>query len=108
MEHAIEIRHLSKEYKDFQLQDISLNIPTGTVMGLIGANGAGKSTFINSILGLVESDYEMLHILGKDLRTHEKKLRKISPSFSMSPIIIWNLPLYLSGKCYPEYIRIGT
>lgn len=76
MEHAIEIRHLSKEYKDFRLQDVSLNIPTGTVMGLIGANGAGKSTFINSILGLVNSDYEMLRIFGKDLRTQEKEIKE--------------------------------
>lgn len=76
MEHAIEIRHLSKEYKDFRLQNVSLNIPTGTVMGLIGANGAGKSTFINSILGLVNSDYEMLRIFGKDLRTQEKEIKE--------------------------------
>ncbi|MBS4981353.1 MAG: ABC transporter ATP-binding protein [Lachnospiraceae bacterium] len=76
MEHAIEIRHLSKEYKDFRLQDVSLNIPTGTVMGLIGANGAGKSTFINSILGLVNSDYKMLRIFGKDLRTQEKEIKE--------------------------------
>ncbi len=49
MEHAIQIRNLSKSYKDFQLKNLSLDVPSGTVMGLIGANGAGKSTLINSI-----------------------------------------------------------
>lgn len=98
MEHAIEIRHLSKEYKDFRLQDVSLNIPTGTVMGLIGANGAGKSTFINSILGLVNSDYEMLRIFGKDLRTQEKEIKEdIAVIFDVSHYNLEFTPAFI-GK----------
>lgn len=76
MEHAIQIRNLSKSYKDFQLKNLSLDVPSGTVMGLIGANGAGKSTLINSILGLHNADYEKLSILGKDLRTEEKEIKE--------------------------------
>lgn len=75
MEYAIQIKSLSKTYKDFQLNNLSLNLPTGTVMGLIGANGAGKSTLIRSILGLNKSDYEELKILGKDFRTAEKEIK---------------------------------
>lgn len=98
MEHTIEIRHLSKEYKDFRLQDVSLNIPTGTVMGLIGANGAGKSTFINSILGLVNSDYEMLRIFGKDLRTQEKEIKEdIAVIFDVSHYNLEFTPAFI-GK----------
>lgn len=98
MEHAIEIRHLSKEYKDFRLQDVSLNIPTGTVMGLIGANGAGKSTFINSILGLVNSDYKMLRIFGKDLRTQEKEIKEdIAVIFDVSHYNLEFTPAFI-GK----------
>lgn len=76
MEYAIQIKNLSKTYKDFQLNNLSLNLPTGTVMGLIGANGAGKSTLIRSILGLNKSDYEELNILGKDFRTAEKEIKE--------------------------------
>lgn len=98
MEHAIEIRHLSKEYKDFRLQDISLDLPAGTVMGLIGANGAGKSTLISSILGLVDSDYEMLHILGKDLRTQEKEIKEdIAVIFDVSHYNLEFTPAFI-GK----------
>ena len=43
MENAIEVKHLSKHYKDFTLEDISLHVPAGSVLGLVGENGAGKS-----------------------------------------------------------------
>lgn len=98
MKHAIEIRHLTKAYKDFCLQDVSLNVPSGTVMGLIGANGAGKSTFINSILGLVNSDYETLRILGKDLRTQEKEIKEdIAVIFDVSHYNLEFTPVFI-GK----------
>ena len=51
----IKIQNLQKNYKDFSL-DVSLEVPAGTVTGLIGKNGAGKSTTIKSILGLVRPD----------------------------------------------------
>mgnify|MGYP003371981554 FL=1 len=76
MEHAIEIRHLTKTYKDFRLQDINLTLPAGTVMGLVGSNGAGKSTLIQSILGLKSSTYDTVRILGKDLKTQEKEIKE--------------------------------
>ena len=41
MEYAIEVRNLTKRYKGFTLDDISFALPQGTVMGLIGENGAG-------------------------------------------------------------------
>ncbi len=51
----IKIDNLVKEYGDFRL-DVSLEIPNGTVTGLIGKNGAGKSTTIKAILGLIKPD----------------------------------------------------
>ena len=49
MEYAIEVENITKEYRDFKLKDISLKVPSGSIIGLIGENGAGKSTFINAI-----------------------------------------------------------
>ena len=47
---AIEIRDLSKSYKDFNLEHMNLTLPGGCIMGLVGENGAGKSTTIKLIL----------------------------------------------------------
>lgn len=54
--YALEIKGLSKRYKDFVLDDISFGVRSGSITGLIGHNGAGKSTLIKSILGLVKKD----------------------------------------------------
>ncbi len=72
MEHAIQVKNLTKKYKDFALEDISLTLPKGMVLGLIGENGAGKSTLINAILGITDSEYEQISILGRDLRTQPR------------------------------------
>ena len=49
-DHVLEIRELSKDYGDFVLDKVSFTLPRGAIMGLIGENGAGKSTTINCIL----------------------------------------------------------
>ena len=46
MNYALEIEHLSKQYGSFRLDDVSLAVPGGTIMGLIGENGAWKYTTI--------------------------------------------------------------
>lgn len=65
---ALEIRNLSKNYKDFELDNVSLTLPMGSIMGLIGENGAGKSTTIKLILDLITRDSGEVHVLGKDNR----------------------------------------
>lgn len=63
---AIEARHLFKKYDDkYALQDLSLDIPFGRVCGILGANGAGKSTFFRIIMGLVKPDSGDLSVLGQ-------------------------------------------
>lgn len=56
---------LTKHYSGFVLKDVSFSIPKGAVVGLIGENGAGKSTTIKSILGLITKDSGTITILGK-------------------------------------------
>ena len=53
---AIEVKNLTKKYKGFSLENLSFTLPGGCIMGLIGENGAGKSTAIKSILGIVRPD----------------------------------------------------
>ncbi|MDR2888979.1 MAG: ABC transporter ATP-binding protein [Lachnospiraceae bacterium] len=54
--HAIEIRNLTKQYKDFRLEDLSFNVPDGFVCGFIGQNGAGKTTTLKLMLNMVIKD----------------------------------------------------
>lgn len=61
----VQLDHVEKHYKGFSL-DCSMNIEEGTVTGLIGANGAGKSTTFKAILGLVKPDSGKVRIFGKD------------------------------------------
>lgn len=65
---ALEIRNLSKSYKDFKLDNINLTLPMGSIMGLIGENGAGKSTTIKLIMDLITRDSGEIYVLGKDNR----------------------------------------
>ena len=63
---ALEIKNLSKTYGDFTLDNINLTLPSGCIMGLIGENGAGKSTTIKLILDMIRKDSGTINILGRD------------------------------------------
>lgn len=62
---ALEIKNISKTYKNFKLDDVSFILPCGHIMGLIGENGAGKSTIINCILDIIEKDSGSISVLGQ-------------------------------------------
>lgn len=68
---AVEIKNVSKHYKGFTLSNITMNIPTGSIVGLIGENGAGKSTLIKLITGIAHCDSGSISVLGTDNRTPE-------------------------------------
>lgn len=66
MENSIEIKNLTCRYPKFTLENINLTVPRGTVMGLIGENGAGKSTTIKAILGLLKPESGTVTVLGEN------------------------------------------
>lgn len=68
----LKIKDLKKSYDLFQL-DVSFEIPRGCITGLIGANGAGKSTIFKGILDLISIDGGTIEIFGKDYKTLSKK-----------------------------------
>ena len=65
-DYAIEIKNLVKKFDGFTLGPIDLSIPKGTIVGYIGQNGAGKSTTIKLLLGLLKKDLGEIKILGYD------------------------------------------
>ncbi len=68
MENCIEIKGISKKYAQFTLDNVSFSVPCGTVMGFIGENGAGKSTTIKAILGIMKPDSGEITVLGESSR----------------------------------------
>ncbi|MGL4735958.1 MAG: ABC transporter ATP-binding protein [Cellulosilyticaceae bacterium] len=63
--YALNVKGLSKKYDDFILDHITFDVPKGAIVGLIGENGAGKSTTIQAILGLIQKDEGAVLIDGK-------------------------------------------
>ncbi len=68
---AIEIRGLTKRYKDFSLDNLDLSLPYGCVLGLAGENGAGKSTTIRLIMDALERDGGTVSVMGTDNKSKE-------------------------------------
>ena len=85
-ENAIEIKNLTKKYDGFTLDNISFDVPKGSIMGFIGQNGAGKTTTINSILNILKWDSGEIRLLGKDMPEHEYEVKEeIAAIFDVLP-----------------------
>lgn len=63
---AIELTHVCKAFPGFAIQDLSLAVPSGTICGLVGENGAGKTTAIRLMLGALRPDSGRCTLLGVD------------------------------------------
>ena len=63
---ALEIKDLKKSFSGFCLEELSFTLPKGCIMGLVGENGAGKSTTIKLILDMIKRDSGKITVLGRD------------------------------------------
>ena len=102
----VKMDGLIKNYGDFRL-DISLEIPDGTVTGIVGKNGAGKSTTIKAILGLIKPDAGRVTINGQDassLSGPEKASLGVALSDSgFSSYLRVEDVICILRKTYPEF-----
>ena len=89
---AIEIKGLTKQYKDFTLGPMDLALPMGCVLGLVGENGAGKSTTIRLIMNAAGRDSGQVQVMGLD---------NLSPEFREMKE---NIGVVLDETCVPEFI----
>ncbi len=89
----LKIEHLRKHYANFSL-DCSLKVMPGCITGLIGQNGAGKSTTFKAVLGLITTDGGDITLLGKDIRTFTAADKE-------------NLGVVLSDSGFSGYLTIG-
>ena len=75
-QNAIEIKNLTKRYDGFCLNQISFDVPKGSIMGFIGQNGAGKTTTIQAILNIIKRDGGEIRLLGLDNRKDELLIKQ--------------------------------
>ena len=102
----ISLNHVQKNYKDFSL-DVSLEIPAGRVTGLLGRNGAGKSTTLKAILGLIKPDGGEVRVFGKDPRgftCKDKEALGVALSYSgINEELKAESLIYILRKMYPLF-----
>ena len=77
MEALLEVNGLTKAYPGFTLDHVSFAVPKGAIVGLVGANGAGKSTTIKAMLGLIRPDGGSIRLLGKDPTTSRAVMEQV-------------------------------
>ena len=66
MDYAIELQNVCKNYDNFKLDHVTMNVPKGSVVGFVGENGAGKTTTIKAILNLITVDSGKIQVFGQD------------------------------------------
>ena len=93
MTNIISIKNLKFGYQRNQLilSNLSLNVPSGSIYGFLGANGAGKSTTIRNVLGLLKPNSGQISIFEKDLAKAERSLFSNIGSLIESPSLYPNL-----------------
>lgn len=72
---VLEVENLVKKYSSFELKNVSFSIDEGHIAGLIGRNGAGKSTILKSILNLIQSDGR-IEFFGLNFRENEQEIKE--------------------------------
>lgn len=93
MKNAIELKNLSKQYQDFSLDGVSFSLPSGSILGLVGENGAGKSTTIKLILNAINQDGGSATVLGCD--SQDKAFQDIKN----------DIGAVLDEACFPQVLN---
>lgn len=92
-ENCIEVKNISRKYPQFELKNVSFNVPCGSVVGFIGENGAGKSTTIKAILGLLKKGEGSITVLGEN-------------ADELSPATKEKIGVVFDGLAFPENLTV--
>lgn len=72
----LEVKSIEKKYKSFTLGPIDLALPQGTILGLIGRNGSGKTTTLKAILNMINLESGSISVFGMDHRENEQEIKQ--------------------------------
>jgi ABC-2 type transport system ATP-binding protein len=106
---AVQFAGVSKKYPHFTLQDVDLELPTGSIMGFVGANGAGKSTTIRILMGLIHQDCGTVEVLNHTMPAQQAVAKRdigfVSEDMRLygSLTLAWHMNFIRS--IYPQWDR---
>ena len=100
MDHLLEIRNLNKTIGNLRLLDINLTLEPGYIMGLIGRNGAGKTSLIKTILRLYQKDSGDVYVNGYHMETEEKEAKNEIGFVLDESLFEDNLSIEANGKLF--------
>lgn len=101
----VSIQGLGKRLGSFCLEDISMELPAGYIMGLIGQNGAGKTSLLCLLLGLYEPDAGSVRIDGMGYRDQERAIREQTGAVLLEDLFEEGLSLQENGKVFGQFFR---
>lgn len=93
MENCIEVKNITRTYPQFSLKNVTFSVPCGSVVGFIGENGAGKSTTIKAILGLLKKGEGSITVLGES-------------ADELSPATKEKIGVVFDGLSFPENLTV--
>lgn len=104
---SVRLENVSKRYPHFLLDNVSLDLPEGSILGFIGANGAGKSTTIRILMGLVRQDSGTVEVLGHSMPAGQTVAKAdigfVSEDMRLygAPTLAWHMNFVAS--IYPQW-----
>jgi len=105
MDKILEANGLTKEYRTFTLDGVSLEVPKGTILGLIGPNGSGKTTTIRMLMKMTRPDAGSIRIFGLGLDAHEKEIKNRIGYVGEEQIYYMNKKVSWTGRFVSQYFE---
>lgn len=93
---ALDVRGLTKHYEDFALHDVTFAVPAGSIVGLVGRNGAGKTTAMRCILGTTTPDGGSVRLFGRDVTAMGERARARARERVASVVSVCPYPNFMS------------
>lgn len=91
MKNALELQNVSKSFTGFEMKDMTFSLPEGCILGLVGKNGAGKSTTIRLIMDMIHKDSGTIYVLGKNIEEDFTETKQ-------------DIGVVLDEPSFPEYV----
>ena len=101
----VEVKNISKQWGSFCLEDISMELPEGYILGLIGPNGSGKTTLLHILLGLYEQSRGTVTIDGMSYAEEEPAIREETGVVLLEDMFDGGLSLLDNGNNYGSFFK---